>query len=208
MTEFKKGDTVWVKAVVKKEMYSEGDLWVNEYGFETNEFVANVENVARHNQEKPVLVLPEIPRELANWIKKVKHDYAIGSVVEAFDAILFDISEGILSKSIDEWYNFEGEIAGTYPNQEVFAIAWIYGYTFEKEKLYTVQIPDPNSKNTITYLSREDGEIVINGIFYYDCLPDNEWKDDEDAQLTEAEIKKDFDWAWQFAKPVEVDNEN
>ena len=29
------------------------------------------------------------------------------------------------------------------------------------------------------------------------------WREDERVRLTEAEIKKDFDWAWQFAKDVE-----
>lgn len=72
-----------------------------------------------------------------------------------------------------------------------------FGYTIKKEKLYTVEIPNPNAP--IEYHSKlaknHKGDIVIEV---------QDWLNrDECYQLTESEIRKDFDWAWQFAKEVE-----
>lgn len=68
----------------------------------------------------------------------------------------------------------------------------------EKEKLYTVEIPNPNAP--IEYHSKlaknHKGDIVIEV---------QDWLNrDECYQLTEAEIRKDFDWAWKegFMKEV------
>ena len=69
----------------------------------------------------------------------------------------------------------------------------------EKEKLYTVEIPDPYYN--YRFLSRND-----NGI-YLDASNYAKWKQKERNQLTEAEIKQDFEWAWQWAKEVENDTE-
>ena len=80
---------------------------------------------------------------------------------------------------------------------DMIARAWLDGYETEQEKLYTVEIPDPNSYYDYRYLSRND-----NGI-YLDASNDTKWKQEERNQLTEAEIKQDFEWAWQFAKEVE-----
>ena len=75
----------------------------------------------------------------------------------------------------------------------------------EKEKLYTVEIPNPNGSGySKIYLAKnKDGKVEL---FNWGCytsidFADN-WKQEENAQLTEAEIKKDFEWAWQFAEEV------
>lgn len=79
--------------------------------------------------------------------------------------------------------------------------ALIYGYTVEKEKLYTVEIPNPNAiGNEHTVLMKNEfGQIVMLRVY-----GDN-WKTDKAYQLTEVEIRKDFDWAWKqgFVKEVE-----
>lgn len=81
--------------------------------------------------------------------------------------------------------------------------ALIYGYTVEKEKLYTVEIPDPNSKDTVYYLFKnEDGQVEIGSVLFLDTEPDDSWRDDPDMQLTEQEIKKDFEWALKWKKEV------
>ena len=68
----------------------------------------------------------------------------------------------------------------------------------EQEKLYTVEIPDPHGMYKIRYLFRNiTGNICIGATNYGDIFLD------EDTHLTEAEIKKDFDFLWQLAKPVE-----
>lgn len=73
-----------------------------------------------------------------------------------------------------------------------------YGYEVEKEKLYTVEIPNPNRADVSLVLgSYNDGKVAIFAVF-----TDN-WKYEKQYKLTEAEIKEDFEWAWQFAKEVE-----
>ena len=85
-------------------------------------------------------------------------------------------------------------------NTEKFMRAWLDGYAVEQEKLYTVEIPDPHGMYKIRYLFRNNvGNIRIGGTDYRDIFLDAE------THLTEAEIKKDFEWAWDagFAKEVE-----
>lgn len=75
--------------------------------------------------------------------------------------------------------------------------ALIYGYEVEKEKLYTVEIPNPNGLDYLMLQKDRRGKISV---AWY-CT--DRWREDERVRLTEAEIKKDFDWAWQFAEEVE-----
>lgn len=76
--------------------------------------------------------------------------------------------------------------------------AWLDGYVVEREKLYTVEIPDPNRKGkNRVYLTKDPatGKIfVTKGKFYP--------KTNKQTWLTESEIRKDFDWAWQWAEEV------
>jgi hypothetical protein len=77
--------------------------------------------------------------------------------------------------------------------------AILYGYEVEKEKLYTVEIPNPN------IIGNEVNALMMNGfrqVVIKKEFGDN-WKKEKGFQLTEVEIKKDFDWAWQFAEDVE-----
>ena len=77
---------------------------------------------------------------------------------------------------------------------ETFMRAWLDGYTVEKEKLYTVEIPNPNG--IIVCLKRlNGGKIALSTL--------------GESELTEAEIRKDFEWAWDagFAKEVEAEND-
>lgn len=92
-----------------------------------------------------------------------------------------------------------------YENQETFARAWLFGYEIEQEKLYTVEIPDPNRSDTVTFLYKENGKVFIGSDIFLDEVPNYKWKNDPDNQLTESEIKQDFEWAWDagFAKEVE-----
>lgn len=86
-------------------------------------------------------------------------------------------------------------------NQEIFAKAWLFGYEVEQEKLYTVEIPNPNNTSPKYKL------MLVKGINGVEILRDyyNEKRDQYIFQLTESEIRKDFEWAWKWAKPVEVD---
>lgn len=74
--------------------------------------------------------------------------------------------------------------------------ALIYGYEVEKEKLYTVEIPNPHGLGHSILVKDMYGNIFITYVM------NSDWRKSKVNQLTEAEIKKDFDWAWKFAKEV------
>ncbi|HEL1799338.1 TPA: DUF1642 domain-containing protein, partial [Streptococcus suis] len=52
-------------------------------------------------------------------------------------------------------YNDTGEWLERPENQETFACAWLFGFEIEQEKLYTVEIPDPNSAGIVTFLHKK-----------------------------------------------------
>lgn len=72
-----------------------------------------------------------------------------------------------------------------------------FGYEIEKEKLYTVELPKPNGGTHLELCKDCDGKLFVETFLI------DEWETFGKCKLTEAEIKKDFDWAWQFAKEVE-----
>ena len=84
-------------------------------------------------------------------------------------------------------------------NSELFAKAWLYGYEVEKEKLYTVEIPNPHGLGHTVLVKDMYGNAYITYTTHLN------WREDKVNQLTEPEIKKDFPWAWQFAEEVEND---
>lgn len=72
-----------------------------------------------------------------------------------------------------------------------------FGY---KEKLYTVEIPNPNAKgHNKIYLCKDGNTGKV-----YLCKGNFNPKKNKNLRLTEAEIRKDFEWAWEreFAKEV------
>ena len=103
-----------------------------------------------------------------------------------------------LSEAIDNMeMRDEGEVTGWfYDNSETFAKAWLYGYEIEKDKLYTVELPNPNAGGHVVLCKTSDGivSIAFAGMA--------RWKGGKNFQLTESEIKEDFEWAWQFAEEV------
>ncbi len=70
----------------------------------------------------------------------------------------------------------------------------------EQEKLYTVEIPNPNGFIRLVLCKDCDGKLFVATFSGGDC-----WENFGKCKITESEIKKDFDWAWQFAKEVEND---
>lgn len=86
-----------------------------------------------------------------------------------------------------------------YPDdlKERFVNALLYGYEVEKDKLYTVELPNPNRADVSLMLGLyNDGKVAIFAAFT------DSWKYEKQYKLTEAEIKEDFEWAWQFAEEV------
>ena len=46
-------------------------------------------------------------------------------------------------------------------NEETFARAWLDGYDIEKEKLYTVEIPDPNLNIHVVLQKTGEGIVLV-----------------------------------------------
>lgn len=88
-------------------------------------------------------------------------------------------------------------------NEREFYEAWLAypNITVEKEKLYTVEIPNPNERQLSFVLMRQLSGNVSIKVMHRDNL--DLLNIDNNLQLTESEIRKDFDWAWQFRKDVE-----
>ena len=86
-------------------------------------------------------------------------------------------------------------------NTETFMMAWLFGYEIEQEKLYTVEIPNPNNEYSMNALIRlpSSGKIALVALH----KPNTSYLKNKEYQLTESEIKQDFEWAWKWAKEVE-----
>lgn len=85
-------------------------------------------------------------------------------------------------------------------NADIFAKAWLFGYTIVPEKLYTVELPNDDGPYGFHYVLHKNtsGKVVI------DELPDMNWKTLDYCQLTESQIKEKYEWSWNlcFAKEV------
>lgn len=136
--------------------------------------------------EKPV-----VPQYVADWYEENKDDLEYNLY-----KLCTDFREQKLRVDLNGWF-------GNDDNKPIETLVKmkLYGYEVEKEKLYTVEIPSPNCSTDDHYiLSRlKNGKIIVNRY----CIA--QWKKFGDCQLTESEIKQDFDRAWQFAKEVEND---
>lgn len=121
---------------------------------------------------------PEVPQMIAD-------------VIESFDEDVNYLHEHMSYQSdeVREWLTH---------NEREFYEAWLAypNITIEKEKLYTVEIPNPNSDLKIILVKVNKKLKLIEA--YEDQL--EEYKNIRN--VTESEIRKDFDWAWQFAKDV------
>lgn len=113
----------------------------------------------------------------------------------------------------DEWFYYSNQPLEVYKRlntknkrqKELNALALVTlivngpdAVTVEKEKLYTVEIPNPNSDLKLILVKVNEKLKLIE--VYEDQL--EEYKNIR--SLTEQEIRKDFDWAWQqgFAEEV------
>ena len=118
-----------------------------------------------------------VPRFVKDWLKKYRHAHTLLRVLNAVE------NEQVIPSTVNDWI---------LDNQYDFIKAWLDGYEIEKEKLYTVEIPNPNG--VVICLERLDGgKIALSTL--------------GESELTESEIKEDFEWAWQWAKEVGNDTE-
>ncbi|KAF1166397.1 DUF1642 domain-containing protein [Streptococcus agalactiae] len=132
---------------------------------------------------------PEVPQIIFDIIKKFKDEN------RSFYSLLENISA---VKETWEWLNTPK--AGAKESDLMQAWLAYSNITVQKEKLYTVEIPDPNYNESVVILSRN-----LSGYISIAIANNKGWRDRKANQLTESEIRKDFDWAWQWAKEVRND---
>ena len=144
-----------------------------------------VETINKIDETQKVVV----PKYVAEWIKSQKESFSDVSAIDMYDNLTLDNNGGHYHEVwlwvIDHHYDF--------------IKAWHEGYTVEKEKLYFVEIPNPNSKDVYDYFLKKDsltGKLVL---FKCSANPHSY----KVLWLTESEIKQDFERAFQFAKEVE-----
>ena len=139
-----------------------------------------------------------IPKFIAEWIEECKRSgWHLQKALYRLDD----------DEKVGDWAYDEND--DLIPDKvDMIARAWLFGYKVEQEKLYTVEIPNPNGSgySKICLAKNKDGKVEL---FTWGCYTSiefaDDWKQEDNAQLTESEIKQDFEWAWDagFAKPVE-----
>lgn len=129
---------------------------------------------------------PEVPQCVADWYEKHKDslEYCIWEYITEWD-----------NQEKDDFFDFMNY--STFKPIQTLVNMHQFGYTIQKEKLYTVEISNPNSDLKIILVKVNKKLKLIEA--YEDQL--EEYKNIRN--VTESEIRKDFDWAWQFRKDVE-----
>ena len=139
--------------------------------------------------EKPV-----VPQFVANWYEEHKDDIEYNLY-----NLCTDFRKQKLRVDLHVWFG-DGNNKPIETLVKMKLFGYEVEYEVEKEKLYTVELPNPNGGGYIkVYLGKyHNGKVGL-----YEWSGYSFWKQEEKAQLTEAEIKEDFEWAWQFAEEVE-----
>ncbi|HEL2027868.1 TPA: DUF1642 domain-containing protein, partial [Streptococcus suis] len=151
--------------VTINETYAGGvDVTVNSITHTFRMAVKQVYQFPKQHEPQKVVV----PKFIADSIEYCKNEEGYG-LLRAMDYC-------------DE-YNDTGE--WLEHNQETFALAWLFGYEIEQEKLYTVELPNPNNIGTEVHILMMNGfkQVVIKKEL------GNDWKKKKGFQLTEEEIK-------------------
>lgn len=138
--------------------------------------------ISQINESQKVVV----PQFVADWLEVCKENLGFGlSTAMSHSTSAMKAQPN----KVQGWFNLRD-------NQETFAKAWLYGYEVEKEKLYTVEIPNPNGGERPILFKNRDGKVSV--VFASNPC----WRTVKGAQLTEAEIKEYFGWAFRWAKEV------
>ena len=161
--------------------------------------LAELDDPVRPPEPKPLeSEKPVVPQFVADWYESIKDDFE-NKVYEL--CLQYKHRGDELPQGVAWWF-------GDSRNKPIETLVMMhkFGYEVEKEKLYTVEIPNPNDSGySKIYLAKnKDGKVELFTWSGYTSIEfaDN-WKQEENAQLTESEIKKDFNWAWQFAEEAD-----
>ena len=143
-----------------------------------------IELVSQIDEPQKVVV----PKFVAEWIEECKRSgWHLERVIRRLDD----------DEKVGDWAYDEND--DLIPDKvDMIASAWLFGYEIEQEKLYTVEIPNPNSAGgkLVLFKQQSSGRLIL------DILNHNINKP-KYLHITESEIKQDFDFLWQFAKEVE-----
>ncbi|MHC3630023.1 DUF1642 domain-containing protein [Streptococcus suis] len=175
--QYKIGDEVLVRGIVNSEVRN-GGIHVLHDGVDAFYLLDQI-----HEPQKVL-----VPKFVAEWIEGCKRSgWHLEKVLHRLDDDekvgdwAYDENDDLISEKVD-----------------MIARAWLFGYQVESEQLYTVEIPNPNAKYSRIILQR----LREDALHLKECTNEY-WKTYKMNQLTESEIKQDFEWAWQFAKEVE-----
>ena len=136
--------------------------------------------------EKPV-----VPQFVADWVANSReYDYEF---CDFFDC-------NYQSEEVYRWLKCENRRQSEL-NSLALSTLVVHGrdaVIVEQEKLYTVELPNPNSAGGKIVLNKQQstGRLILE-------MLNSDINKPKYLRLTEAEIKEDFAWAWQFAKEVE-----
>lgn len=185
--ELKIGQTVFVKGIITD--FEKDEILDLEIHTSENNFYVNSSDVYTSlDQPKP-----KIPQFVIDWVNNSREaDYE-------FEEWFYYSNQPSV---VYEWVNSENK-----RQSELNALALMTlivngpdAVTVEKDKLYTVVIPNPNEGQLSFVLMRKPGGNISINVVYSSNL--DLLKTDNDLQLTEKEIKKDFDWAFRWAEEV------
>ena len=130
---------------------------------------------------------PKVPQFVADWYEANKEDFEN----KVYDlCVQFNNDNEELNKEVWCWF----DCAANKPFETLVKMK-LFGYEVDKEKLYRVELPNPNGDNNRYGLCKVDGRVII-GSFVFGL--DKAFN----TKLTEAEIKEDFEWAFRWAKEV------
>ena len=132
---------------------------------------------------------PVVPQFVADWIEYCKNTFlSLSRALMVDDVDFYNYANQKDSSRLTDFF-IDGK------NQEIFALAWINGYTVEKEKRYWVNVKGMQSSN---FLNRE----VINDIWYMGNIVDLE---PFTSRHTRKELE-DAGFGWVFDCPgIEIE---
>ena len=131
---------------------------------------------------------PVVPQYVADFYESIKDDFED----KVYDlCVQFNNDNEELNRDVWWWF-------GCAVNKPIVTLVKmkLFGYEVEKEKLYTVELPNPNTTDYCVLRKNNEDKVDIT-LYYIDW-----WRDDKSTWLTKSEIKQDFEWAWKFAKEV------
>lgn len=167
-----------IEQVKNKSFHHCGEIQCYKGGCEKSiELNTALEIINQIDETKKVV----IPKFVAEWLEYSKN-LKVSLLMAMSEACSDEVFEYLLT------------------NSDTFAKAWLYGYEVEKEKLYTVEIPNPHYPGHMCL-------SIFNEMVSLSHTMNNNWKTLDDYQLTKSEICKDFEWAFRFAKEVQENNE-